>query len=115
MIENIDKCIFCGADLVDGVCPNIAQHFKPMCLNCSSMKYEDGKNYCDNEANKLEAIEKIKLAVPSGYELANIDLKPLPLKDDTKKCKRWHLNSEAYLWSNALSFMLGNLASNKKE
>ena len=84
------KCVLCGADLVDGVCPNLAQHVKPMCLNCF---YCGGRGtdvlFCNNDDNKQDALEKIKLAVPSGYELTNIELQPLPLKDCTKKCKRW--------------------------
>lgn len=88
MSEN--KCVLCGADLVDGVCPNLAEHIKPMCLNCYHC---DEHTYCNNEDNKKDAIEKIKTSVPSGYELTNLELRPLPLKDATKKCKRWLLNT----------------------
>ena len=86
------KCVLCGADLVDGVCPNLAEHIRPMCLNCFYCGNRIEAPYCNNEENRQQALEKIKLAVPSGYELTNIELQPLPLKDCTKKCKKWELN-----------------------
>ena len=85
-----NKCIFCGADLVDGKCAN-EPHFKHMCLNCNDCKEIDGKTVCINEDNQKAAINKIMEAVPSGYEIETLSLKPLALKDATKKCKKWHL------------------------
>lgn len=85
-----DKCMFCGATLVDGKCPN-EPHFKHMCLNCNDCKESDGYNVCVNEDNMQAAINKIKEAVPSGYEIETLTVKPLALKDATKKCKKWHL------------------------
>lgn len=91
----MSKCLFCGADLVDGLCPNIEQHFSKMCLNCSSCDVEvaeDGteKYLCVNETNMNGQLEKIKEQLV-GYEITDIKLKPLPLKDCTKKCKQWKL------------------------
>ena len=89
------KCILCGADLVNGVCPNLAQHIKPMCLNCIyKSNNEKGEDICDNEENKQDAKEKILASVPAGYELSSFELKALPLKDCTKKCKKWAINDE---------------------
>jgi hypothetical protein len=51
--------------------------------------------YCNNSENKKDAMNKLLQSVPSGYELASFELKPLPLKDSTKKCKRWELNKNA--------------------
>lgn len=85
-----NKCIFCGADIVDGKCAN-EPHFKQMCLNCNDCKHIDDKTVCINEENQKAAIEKIMQAVPSGYEVETLSLKPLSLKDATKKCKKWNL------------------------
>jgi hypothetical protein len=91
----MSKCLFCGADLVEGLCPNIEQHFSKMCLNCAScdvVTFEDGteKYLCVNETNMNNQLNKIKEALV-GYEIEDIKLKPLPLKDETKKCKLWKL------------------------
>jgi hypothetical protein len=87
----LNKCPFCGSEFVDGKCPN-GPHFKPMCLNCNDCNDIDtDKPVCVNEENKNNALEKIKESVPSGYEIETIAIKPLPLKDVTKKCKKWSL------------------------
>ena len=89
-------CPLCGEAYVDGACPNQAQHFKPMCLNCVDCVYEsaDGNEAykCNNEENMNKAAESVKNAVSGlgdiGYEV-KIDLSPLPLKKPCNKCKRW--------------------------
>ena len=92
----MSKCLFCGTDLIDGKCPNFEQHLNKMCLNCASCGFEtseDGteKYLCMNETNMNKALEKMKDALV-GYEIEDIKIKPLPLKDYTKKCKLWALN-----------------------
>ena len=92
----MSKCVFCGTDLVDGKCPNFNQHLNKMCLNCSSCNCEMGddgteKYLCVNETNMNNILNKIKESLV-GYEIEDIKLKPLPLKDFTKKCKLWTLN-----------------------
>lgn len=90
------KCIFCGEPLnEEGKCPNAAQHFKPMCLNCIHMGFEDDNCVCCNEENKNDAMQKIISSYEGGYQITGITLKPLPLKDPTKKCKRYGANFEA--------------------
>lgn len=89
----MNKCVFCGSDLVDGKCPN-GPHFKPMCLNCNDCQNVDTTPVCVNEENKNNAMEKIKESVPSGYEIESLAIKPLPLKDATKKCKNWSLYTD---------------------
>ena len=86
-------CTFCGETLDnDGVCPNINQHFKPMCLNCISCK-DNGDNFiCLNEENRIDAENKIKSTVGCGYEITSLTLSPLPLKNPTKNCKRYKIN-----------------------
>lgn len=64
---------------------------KKMCLNC--LFCEAGPT-CVNEKNMNAAREKVLAAVPGGYEIINLELKPLPLKDPTKKCNNWQLNGE---------------------
>lgn len=36
----LDRCVFCGEELIGGICPNKEQHIKPMCLNCEYCKRE---------------------------------------------------------------------------
>ena len=103
----INKCVFCGESLNEqGLCPNMTQHFRPMCLNCTycSLHHsiEDGSDnscVCLNEDNKTDAIQKIKSSFDGGYEIVGIDLAPLPLKEPTRKCKRYKLHSNAIVWT----------------
>lgn len=64
---------------------------KKMCINCSFCK---NGTTCTNEENMNRAKEKVLAAVPGGYEITNLELKPLPLKDPTKKCINWSLDNE---------------------
>jgi hypothetical protein len=89
------KCIFCGENLnEEGLCPNAAQHFKSMCLNCVHCECKNEHCICNNDENKQDAVNRIKASFDGGYEIKNITLEPLPLKDPTKKCKRHTINSE---------------------
>lgn len=88
----VNRCIFCGEQLVEGVCPNQVQHIKPMCLNCVYSEEKGDSCYCVNEENKLDAIQKIKASFDGGYEITGIELQPLPLKEPSRKCKRHTLN-----------------------
>lgn len=99
------RCIFCGEALNEqGKCPNASQHLKPMCLNCIHMGFDEGNCLCCNEDNKNDAIQKIMSSYEGGYQITGVTLKPLPLKDPTKKCKRHALNNNAV--SDALSELL---------
>ena len=86
----MNKCVFCGSELINDKCPN-GSHFKSMCINCNDCAEQSGKCFCNNNENMDDAVKKIKENVPSGYEIEEIKVKPLPLKDETKKCKRWNL------------------------
>ena len=96
-------CKICGTEKVDGKCPNAENHLKKMCFNCVSCKdgnkdiNDSGALFCYNEENLNDAVEKVKANIPSGYSLENISLVPIALKDPTKKCKRWKLNTEIIL------------------
>lgn len=102
-------CPICGEAYVDGACPNQAQHFKPMCLNCvdcvcvgcASESPEGNEAYkCVNEENMNKAAETVRNAVSGlgdiGYEV-KIDLTPLPLKKPCNKCKRWKPDTDIIL------------------
>ena len=89
-------CKICGAELVEGKCPN-GEHLKKMCLNCVSCEEQDGVLYCKNEENFAAALAKVKEAIPSGYEFETLSLKPIALKDPCKKCKKWSIDNQGVL------------------
>ena len=86
------KCVFCGADLVEGKCPNDHQ-MKRMCLNCSSCSFSDESGYVCTNATVLE-IGKEKTVAPEGYEIEVLELKHLKLKNPCKKCPQYELNRQ---------------------
>lgn len=86
----MNRCIFCGELLnAEGICPNAAQHYKPMCLNCEHMGIDGEDCVCCNEDNKNDTVQKIISSFEGGYQITGVTLKPLPLKDPTKKCRRY--------------------------
>lgn len=94
----MDLCKFCGAELVDGTCPN-GHELKKMCINCGFCKNDGDTLLCQNDENESDAIAKIKAAAEAaagGYEIGdiNIELKPLVIKKPSAKCKRWELDTE---------------------
>ena len=83
-------CIFTGAELTDG-----APLVKRMCLNCKSLiENEDGTYACMNESVMEKGREKILAAVPEGFEIDTLTLKPMALKNPTKKCGVHETNFE---------------------
>jgi hypothetical protein len=92
------RCIFCGEVLNDDLtCPNVAQHFKPMCVNCTYCTKKDGNNLeCSNETNITNMINKIK---EQNHALCNITTLELsiPLKDPTKKCGNYNINVDGII------------------
>lgn len=87
-------CMICGTELVDGKCPQ-AHIVKPMCLNCVSVT-ESGDEYrCINEVVLGIAREKMLAALPEGYEVGEIEIKPMLLKNPCKKCGKYSLNKES--------------------
>ena len=90
-----NNCIICGTELVDGKCPNI-HGLKPMCLNCVSCIYTINEEYrCDNEKVLEIASQKMMEALPEGYEVAELEIKPMLLKNPCKKCSNYALNKIA--------------------
>ena len=85
-------CKFTGVELAEGV-----ETIKKMCLNCVSLvENEDGTYACMNEAVMEQGREKIKAAaLATGYEIADLKLKPMALKNPTKKCGVYSANISA--------------------
>lgn len=84
-------CKFTGVELAEGV-----ETIKKMCLNCVSLvENEDGTYACMNEAVMEKGREKILAAVPEGFEIDTLTLKPMALKNPTKKCGVYSVNLSA--------------------
>lgn len=65
---------------------------KKMCLNCEFCNHVNEQYVCNNE-NVLESgKKKILEAVPDGFEIDVLELKPMQLKNPTKKCGNYSLN-----------------------
>jgi hypothetical protein len=91
--EVMNRCVFCGEILNEqGICPNAAQHFKPMCLNCIYCSCHEDGCICDNDENRNDAVQKLIQSYEGGYKITSVELAPIPLKDPTKKCKRYELD-----------------------
>lgn len=76
-------CRFTGAELPEGSNSLI----KKMCLNCKALiENEDGNFACVNETVMEKGREKILAAVPEGFEVDTLVLKPMVLKNPLKKC-----------------------------
>lgn len=85
------NCLICGAELVDGLCPS--QHIvKPMCLNCMWVQNGENEYRCVNEAVLQIARDKMLAALPDGYEVESLQLKPMLLKNPCKKCTNYEMN-----------------------
>lgn len=81
-------CKLTGIDLEKEECP-----IKKMCLNCKfCIENEDGTFACRNKNVLNIAKEKIMAAVPEGYEIENISLKPMALKNPIKKCPNYEVD-----------------------
>ena len=85
-------CRFTGAELPEGSNSLI----KKMCLNCKSLiENEDGHYACVNEAVMEKGREKILAAVPEGFEVDTLVLKPMVLKNPLKKCGVYEANIQS--------------------
>ena len=67
---------------------------KKMCLNCVSCAFADEQYFCNNEKVIETGKKKILEAVPEGFEISILELKPMQLKNPTKKCGNYDLNVE---------------------
>lgn len=76
-------CLFTGMELPEGSTTLL----KKMCLNCKSLVAGDNGTYaCANETVMEQGRAKILAAVPDGFEIDSLVLKPMNLKNPTKKC-----------------------------
>lgn len=63
---------------------------KKMCLNCEScIENNDGTFSCNHEKVMEAGRNKIMAAVPDGFEIETLTLKPMNLKNPTKKCNNY--------------------------
>lgn len=86
-----EYCVLTGQEVTD---KGIEPIFKKMCLNCTTCITADDKYRCNN-ANVMELNKKKVLeSLPEGFEIESITLKPMELKDPTKKCKNYNPNME---------------------
>jgi hypothetical protein len=80
-------CEFTGIEMPEGS----ESLIKKMCLNCKSFSEEKNENgeitcVCVNKSVMEKGKEKILAAVPEGFEIETLVLKPMILKNPTKKC-----------------------------
>ena len=76
-------CIFTGTE-INGENPS---PIKKMCLNCESLRENEDRSFvCTNESVMQKGREKILAAVPEGFEIDTLTLKPMALKNPTKRC-----------------------------
>lgn len=76
-------CRFTGTEIPEGSNTLI----KKMCLNCKSLiENSDGTFACVNETVMEKGKETILAAVPEGFEIDTLTLKPMALKNPLKKC-----------------------------
>ena len=87
-------CIICGSELVEGKCPN-AHGVKKMCLNCIWHRRKEEGFVCTNEVVLKPAYEKMMAALPEGFEVEVIQLKPMALKNPCKKCGNHEFDGRA--------------------
>lgn len=88
----VNNCTICGAELVDGKCPSV-HAVKPMCLNCKYItETGEGECRCVNEDVLDGAKLKMIAALPEGYEIETLEIKPMLLKNPCKKCGKYLLD-----------------------
>ena len=87
----LNNCVVCGTELVDGKCPN-AHIVKPMCLNCEFVRDMSGEYRCVNESVLDGAKLKMMEALPEGYEIETLEIKPMLLKNPCKKCGKYTMD-----------------------
>lgn len=79
-------CVLTGAQLPEGSNTLLQK----MCINCTSANQnEDGTYSCTNEEVMEKGRAKIMAAIPEGYEIETLVLKPMLLKAPTKKCNNY--------------------------
>lgn len=67
---------------------------KPMCLNCTSCLEEDDVYRCNNPKVMESGFLKVSESLPEGFEIDTLVLKPMLLKNPTKKCPNYKTDEE---------------------
>lgn len=79
-----------GVELQEGEsCP-----IKKMCYNCEFLRENGDACTCVNDVVNERGKEKIIAALPEGFEIEELKLKPMKLKDPTKKCGQYSVAKE---------------------
>lgn len=86
--------IFTGAEIAEGEQPI---HITKMCLNCKYVMDSDDCYRCCNDAVMEKGKEKILSSLPEGFEVETLVLKPMNLKNPTKKCGNYDFNLDAVI------------------
>lgn len=104
-----EYCILTGREIPEG---GLEPLFKKMCLNCTTCITAEEKYRCTNEKVMEVGKKKIMESLPEGYEIENLTLKPMELKDPTKKCKNYEANM-GLINEKITSFFLSNEKNDK--
>lgn len=87
--------IFNGTEIKEGEQP--IQHITKMCLNCTSLIEEESGYRCCNENVMASGRKKVTASLPEGFEIDTLILKPMVLKNPTKKCGNYEFNIDAII------------------
>lgn len=74
-----------------------ASPIKSMCLNCVSCLNEDDNYRCNHPKVMETGLKKVAASLPEGFEIETLVLKPMVLKNPTKKCPNYEFNAENVL------------------
>lgn len=85
---------FTGAEIKEGDNPS---HIGKMCLNCKYLLEENDGYRCTNEAVMQKGKDKVIAALPEGYEIENLVLKPLALRNPRNKCGNYEADLQTLL------------------
>lgn len=67
---------------------------KQMCLNCISCMHDDEFYHCNNKNVMESGVKKVYESLPEGFEIESLVLKPMLLKNPTKKCSNYCVDKE---------------------
>ena len=75
-------------------CEEVSPLATKMCINCIDCLRENDGYFCKNSKVMETGRKKILDAVPEGFEIETLTLKPMALKNPTKKCPNYCVNEE---------------------
>ena len=70
------------------------QFIKQMCLNCVSCIINEENYRCNNKNVMETGLKKVSESLPEGFEVDTLVLKPMILKNPTRKCPNYCVNKE---------------------